>query len=543
MVTLIEENANHSVIDSEIYTPVNADRLLSILRGYDNDTVDYLFNGFKQGFIIPYQGALPSLSTKNLKSAYELPNEILEKINSEVKLNRIAGPFKSQPFYNFVTSPIGLVPKKTPGKFRFIHHLSHPKGTSVNDGILEEFSSVSYSTVDDAIAIMKSLGPGAFMAKTDIESAFRLLPIHPDFRFLLGFRLGSNFYYDRTLPMGLAASCQMFETFSSAIEWAAIDKLGIPFIIHLLDDFFIAAPDYDDCKTFLGKFLEMCKYVGIPMAKDKTTEPSTIMSFAGIELDSMRQEARLPEEKVEKCFKLLDQYHRCKKVSLKDLQSIIGYLNFCCYIIPVGRAFLRRLIDLCIGIEKAHYKIRLNTEARADLATWKTFLASFNGKGFFHENGWEGPKSTSVFTDSSGSHGFGGLHGNKWFYGPWPPEFADINIAILEMYPIVISFMLWQDDLSNRKVTIFSDNHALVYIINKCSSKDPTIMDLVRKLIVVSLQNNIVFRAQHIPGKQNKAADALSRLNLQVFKEVAPQSEAHSSTIPNAWRPENFIKL
>ena len=42
----------------------------------------------------------------------------------DAKLQRLAGPFQSPPLSPFWISPLGLVPKKVQGKFRFIHHLS-----------------------------------------------------------------------------------------------------------------------------------------------------------------------------------------------------------------------------------------------------------------------------------------------------------------------------------------------------------------------------------------------------------------------------------
>ena len=60
-----------------------------------------------------------------------------------------------------------------------IHHLSFPKGTSVNDGIPDVETSVRYATVDDAIRLIKQAGPGCFLAKTDIKNAFRIIPINP----------------------------------------------------------------------------------------------------------------------------------------------------------------------------------------------------------------------------------------------------------------------------------------------------------------------------------------------------------------------------
>ena len=74
--------------------------------------------------------------------------------------------------------PIGWL-KKTPDEFRLIHHLSYPRGSSVNDGIDSEHTRVCY-IVDDAIKIFKLTDPGCFLAKTDIKNAFRIIPIRPD---------------------------------------------------------------------------------------------------------------------------------------------------------------------------------------------------------------------------------------------------------------------------------------------------------------------------------------------------------------------------
>jgi len=69
----------------------------------------------------------------------------------------------------FRISPLGLVPKKAEGEFHLIHHLSFPKGSSLNDGISPDHTSVSYATVEDAIRRIKSVGSSCFLAKTDIK--------------------------------------------------------------------------------------------------------------------------------------------------------------------------------------------------------------------------------------------------------------------------------------------------------------------------------------------------------------------------------------
>ena len=120
-----------------------------------------------------------------------------------------------------------------------IHLLSFPFGGSVNDLIPPEFCSVQYATVDDATQIIKRLGTGCALAKTDVRSAFRIIPVHPNDYQLLGMQWRGKYYVDRCLPMGCASSCKTFEALSTAMKWAARNKLMIPNIINILDDFLI----------------------------------------------------------------------------------------------------------------------------------------------------------------------------------------------------------------------------------------------------------------------------------------------------------------
>ena len=131
-----------------------------------------------------------------------------------------------------------------------------------------------------------------------------------------------------------ASSCKTFEMFSTALEWIAQNKLRIPHILHLLDDFLIVSPIVDSCQHQLDTFLMLRSYLGIPMAPEKTVGPSTTLAFAGIKLDTVLMEARLPREKLDKCCELLAAFLRRRKVTLQEIQLLTGLLNFflhrCC---------------------------------------------------------------------------------------------------------------------------------------------------------------------------------------------------------------------
>ena len=388
--------------------------------------------GFTQGFPVHVQGERKSRTATNLMSALNNPEAVDAKLQKELEAHRLAGPFQSPPLSAFWISPLGLIPKKVQGIFRLIHHLSFPTGLSVNDAI----------SSDHTIQLIKSAGPGCFLAKTDVKNAFRIIPIHPDDYGLLGMQWRGLYYYDRCMPMACSSSCLTFEMFSTAVEWIARNKRKIDYILHILDDYLLVAPTEQLCQQQLDLFLSLCSYLGIPIAPEKTCGPSTAMSFAGIELDSIFLEARLPRDKIEKCISLISDFIHRKKVTLKEVQSLNGLLNFACSVIRPGRAFLRRLIDLTVGVRLPNHYIRLNREVKEDLKTWLSFLLNFNGRYFFLDDLWLNSSKLNLFTDASGAHGFGAIFGSHWCYGKWPANWEYQNIAILEFYPIVLSLYL-----------------------------------------------------------------------------------------------------
>ena len=183
------------------------------MEGYDRDKADMLEMGFRYGFKLGYNGQRKFHTSTNLQSASQYPNTVEQKLAKEIDQNRIAGPFLERPYPNLQISPIGVVPKKEEGQFRLIHHLSYPFGSSVNGFIPEEIKQVHYASIDDAISIILAVGPKCALAKTDMNSAFRIIPMHPDDHELLGIKWKWNFYFDRCLLMGCFISCAIFQIF------------------------------------------------------------------------------------------------------------------------------------------------------------------------------------------------------------------------------------------------------------------------------------------------------------------------------------------
>ncbi|VDI51238.1 Hypothetical predicted protein [Mytilus galloprovincialis] len=364
-------------------------------------------------------------------------------------------------------SPLGLAEKKIPGTYRMIHHLSFPEGSSINDNIPQDNCSVQYASIQDAIELIKikTVGRTSFCAKTDISSAFRIINITESQYKLFGFMWEGKYYYDKNLQMGCSSSCQIFEKFSSAIEWIARKKLLITHMVHILDDFMIVDKTEDGCKKKLNRFLAICKDMGIPISKEKTFQPSQVMSFVGYEIDTQLMEVRLPIDKLDKCNNIITVVLQKEKITLRELQSIIGTLNFACAVVIPGRAFLRRLIDLTIGVKKSFHRIRMTKSVQQDLNTWQNFLRNFNGKSLILSDRWLTSDQLHLFTDASGTLGYGALFGAQWFLGKWDTKWQKQNIAFLELYPIVLAVEIWGHQIKNQCIYFHTDNIALVSVI------------------------------------------------------------------------------
>jgi len=102
----------------------------------------------------------------------------------------------------------------------------------------------------------------SFLAKTDIQSAFRIIPVHPNDYELPGFSWDGDIYFDKSLFMDCSTSCRIFQEFSFALKWIAIHTFHYRHIVHIFDDFFIDSSHQDNSNA-LTSFLNLCQLASI----------------------------------------------------------------------------------------------------------------------------------------------------------------------------------------------------------------------------------------------------------------------------------------
>ena len=421
-------------LPNSLPTPINALRLQTYLNGFPFTKRSTLIHGIRRGFSLQSSITSPPSpsSYENHQSALQHTEVVSMKLQNELILGRIAGPFTEPPLPGFITSPLGLVPKKSSSEcpeFRLIHDLSFPRGNSVNSHIDPAFTRVQYEDLDHCISIINSLGPNCWISKADLKDAFRILPVRPaDYR-LLGMVWKQRFYYDKCLPMGCSISCQVFESLSQALQWILTTKLSVTHMSHILDDFIFFGTDYQSCKRHLHTFQTLATSLNIPIKHQKTVQPATTVILHGIEVDTINMTMRLPQDKLQDALAKVTELSSRKK------------------------AFLRRLFDLTKQVHHKSNYVRLNQEARLDLQAWAAFLTSFNGRVICLPDSWISSFSLKLYTDASAAS-YAAVFGSQWIQGDFPSTWQNVNIAVKELVPIVLAVHLWGDSLKNKKITL-----------------------------------------------------------------------------------------
>ena len=572
---------------TEIVTPIKVDKYKNYLMesGFDREKAKFLIKGFTEGFDIGYRGPLfRKNNSSNIPLRIGTSQELWSKLMKEVKLGRYAGPFDKIPFHQYMQSPIGLVPKSG-NQTRLIFHLSYDFGKEEGSKSLNHFTpkhwcKVRYNDLDHAIrnslrihkeqkihkldmtsstrgkqeyfqdCVAREIYSCLYYSKSDIKSAFRLVPILPSQRcwLIMMARDPSNgklaFFADKCLPFGASISCARFQLYSESLR-QIIEHVTHRYhtVTNYLDDFLFIAEDENTCNQMVRNFIVLCQNIGCPISYDKTEWASTRTVFLGLLLDGRTLTISIPIEKRDKALKLINYAMDKKKVTIKFIQRLAGTLNFLNKAIIPGRTFTRCMYDKIKMKNKQGQKLKdyhhvnLGSEVIRDCSMWKIFLnqVDYNAmhlcRPFLDLEGKNSSRILNMYSDASLNvrMGYGAIFNDRWICGTWGEAFIkkfQPSIEFLELYALVAAVITWgdHDEMKNSRVTIFCDNQAAMHITNSLTSKCTHSMKLVRMLTMDNIRNNRKIYVEYVKSEENVLADALSRQNFTKFWKFAPKS-------------------
>ena len=479
----------------------------------DENLVEFM----RYGFPISFEGKqIPDRQCNNHKGARLFDKEIDSYLAEEVRLGAILGPFKKPPFKgNLVISPLNSCPKKDSAERRIIADMSYPKMSpeaSINGGIdkyhyLGEKISLRYPSVDNLVQVIREKGNGCALFKRDLKRAYRQFPVDPGDLNLLGYSWKGQLYVDRMLVMGLRSAAYVCQRVTNAAAMLA-KRQGIQ-IINYLDDF-AGAETWEHADAAFDKLGKLLEDGGLQESSNKACRPNTRMVFLGIMVDTVSMTLEVSPDRLRELNILLDQWLTKETVTRKEIESMIGVLQFVTTCVRPGRIFLARLLNVLRETPIAGVS-QVSEELRRDLRWWKKFLPYYNGISMIPEPNWSAPDA--VISSDACLEGGGGWFEGKYFHVRFPLflKEAKVHINGLELITLIVALKVWGKYLKRKKVTMLCDNLSSVVVTQTGKARDPFLQACLRELLFVQAKGEFEVRVQHIRSAENRISDLLSR--------------------------------
>ena len=201
------------------------------------------------------------------------------------------------------------------------------------------------------------------------------------------------------------------------------------------------------------------------------------MIFLGVLIDSVQMRFEIPPERLAFIINELKSWISRKGCTKRELQSLIGSLQYLTRVIPWGRAFIHRLIRLISNNRPPHAPIRLSTGLRLDLHWWLDNLPSWPGISFFYDSSWSSLDSFEVDASLSGHGCFWFPH---WYSAPWSSqELTDAfvkkreSLPYLELRAIAYACATFGRSWRGKRILCKSDCITAVHALNKKYSYGP----------------------------------------------------------------------
>lgn len=150
------------------------------------------------------------------------------------------------------------------------------------------------------------------------------------------------------------------------------------------------------------------------------------------------------------------------------------------------------------------------------------------------QNDWIIATDLHLFSDASGTLGFGAYLQGAWIMGTWSETQLAKSIQWKELFAIVAAAATWGHQWQRKKILIYCDNLAIVQVWQAKNPQNQTLAKLCHTLFFLAARNSFNIAIKHLPGIDNSIADALSCQQVHHFKQMAPEAEADATTIP-AW--------
>jgi len=477
---------------------VFAGKITLFLSNWKAITKDHwVLQTVSEGYHIPLRATpvqmIPPYNPHYSEREQTLLKEELEALLTKQAVQRV--PTSQKGFY----SNMFMVPKKDGGQRPVI-----------NLKALNTYVKTEHFKMEGLHTVKALLQKEDWMTKIDLKDAFFMIPMAPQFRHLLLFKLNAESFQFKCLPFGLCTAPRVFtKTLKPAIE--LLRGLGIQMVIYM-DNMLLMASSKQSIQEHTHITIFVLENLGFIINNKKSLlDPSQEIEFLGMVVNSQSMDLKLPGEKIKKIRLEARNILDTASPSAKTLAQLLGKLNATTPALQAAPLFSRAL-QMCLreslssGGQNYQSVVTLSPQAREDLHWWEQHLTSWNGRSLIL------PPSTLTIISDASQQGWGATCEGVTTRGPWSPHEKTLHINCLELLAATLAVQTFAKQKQGISILLKIDNTtAVAYISRRGGTISPLLSQLAKDLWLWCMNRNIYLQAQHLPGKMNTIADRESR--------------------------------
>lgn len=448
-----------------------------------------------QGYRIPFLHKPPLFQPNLVKGLFHTP--VSHEMTQIINKMKIQGILKAAPLTPSFVSPLFLVPKPD-GTARPVFNLK-----TLNEYVITQpFHLINMYRIPDFVQ------PKDWMCKVDLSQAYFHLKITKSHRRFLRIIYDQQLLEMTCLPFGLSTAPKTFSTLTNWIAQVLRERWNIRIIVYL-DDFLIVHQNAETLRNHVIQVVQTLQKLGWQVNLEKSVLcPQKSIVYLGVKWQPWGNLKSLPQDKIFNINLKVSRMLSRKVATIKQLQSLIGLLNFASFVVPRGRLNHRQLLKFLNSLpDLPAIEHHLPQSVINDLTWWSQNCQLPTPLHY--------PPPTNFLVTDASDQAWGAQLNNVALSGTWSQEEQKLHSNHKEMLAILYAVQSHVQSLSNSTILIQCDNQtAVAHLRREGGTKSAGLLDVTYQILNLLDQYQINFKIHHIPGKYNAHADHLSRHRL-----------------------------
>ena len=433
------------------------------------------------------------------------------------------------------------------------------KPRAIWDGrYLNEFIKDIPFSMDSAAKVAEIAWKGAYMFKLDHKNGFFHVTLAKESRKYFGIHWQGEFYVLCVLPFGWKSSPYIYHTLTEAVNMYArsldIPMLGwIDDMLGLVQRMLCKASDEEQFQSCLRTMVVVTYimfmagyYLGISKCN---LIPEQVMTYLGIECDTIQGRFRVPEKRIQKYLPILQQLLFKTWIDYASLEKLVGKLVSLECAVLTGMWYTRefysalKLSGTSPGDSK-HKKIstfiRITPQLKEEIAFWIYLLQTNKGAS------WRTYDivlvKADVSSDASGRQYAGVVdiqHGPTLITaGDFPEELLHEDIQVKEGEALKQTLIMIMDKLpeqiKGKCLVCKVDNMTVKAVLERQgTSANLNLNNIGKQIFWLQQLGDFHISVEYVPSEQNRA-DIYTRQNSGL---EASLNRTHFLHLWNKWGP------